>query len=138
MGSILVVEPDPDISADWLTALEAAGHAVVTVPALRDALPSVSEGGIDVIVIDAHATVGIIEAAKKISDLPDAPPIILASGLIDAPVISARIGAAQFLPTPCEPDELVAVVNRVLGHVRPVLVVEDEPTGPARLPASSR
>lgn len=138
MGSILVVEPDPDIGADWLYALEAAGHAVVTVTALRDALPSVSEGGIDVIVIDAHATIGIIDAARKISELPDAPPIILASGLTDAPVISARIGAAQFLPTPCEPDELVAVVNRVLGHVRPVLVVEDEPTGPARLPASSR
>lgn len=99
--------------------------------AMREALPLIREGGIDAIVIDAYdPCVGVIELARSIEALPDAPPIILVSGSPEAPELSARIGAAVFLPKPCEPSELVASVNRLLGALRPVLVVEDEPTGP--------
>jgi DNA-binding NtrC family response regulator len=139
VGSILLVEPEPTISDAWASGLEAAGHSVIVVVSLREALTQVGSGGIDVVVIDAYgALTGVVELARNIEALPDAPPLILASSSPAAPEISARIGAAHFLPTPCEPAEVVEIVNRVLGHVRPVLVVDDEPTGPARHPASSR
>ncbi len=151
MGSILVVESEPDIATAWSGALEAAGHSVVVVAALREALVQVGAGGIDVVLIDAYgdaygdahgsdsrALAGVVELARNIEALPDAPPIVLASGSPAAPEISARIGAAYFVPTPCDPSEIVDVVTRVLGSLRPVLIVDDEPTGPARHPASTR
>jgi DNA-binding NtrC family response regulator len=95
-----------------------------------DVLPLIREGGIDVVIIDTYnPRVGIVELARAIEAITDAPPIVLVSGSPDAPEISARAGAAAFLPKPCEPSELVAAVSRLLGHVRPVLVVADDPSG---------
>jgi two-component system catabolic regulation response regulator CreB len=133
VGSILLVESDPDTSDELSSTLGAAGHSVLTASLARDALALIREGGIDVIVIDTYdPRAGVVELARSIEALPDAPPVILISGSPDAPEISARIGAASFLPKPCEPGELVAAVNRLLGELRPIRTFEDEPTGPSR------
>lgn len=133
VGSILLVEADSETCDRWSTALGAEGHAVLAATVMRDALPLIREGGIDVVVIDAYGTcAAVIELARNIDALPDAPPVILISGSPAAPETSARIGAAHFLPKPCEPDELVAVIGRLLGRHRPVRIVDDEPTGPTR------
>ena len=93
----------------------------------RDVMPLICKGGIDVIVLDAYTPrTGIVELARAIEQLPDAPPIVLVSGSPDAPEISARIGAAAFLPKPCDTSDLVTAVTRLIGHARPVLVVADD------------
>lgn len=133
VGSILLVEADPVTCDQWATAISAAGHSVLSATAMREALPLIREGGIDAVVIDAYdPRHGVMELARSIEALPDAPPIILVSGSPAAPEMSARIGAAAFLPKPCEPSELVALVNRLIGALRPVRAFEDEPTGPTR------
>jgi CheY-like chemotaxis protein len=133
VGSILLVEADPVICDQWVAALSEAGHSVLVARAAREALPVIREGGIDAVFIDAlDPRVGIIELARSIEALPDAPPIVLISGSPEAPEISARIGAVAFLPMPFEPSELVAVANRLVGALRPVRIVEDDPTGPSR------
>lgn len=133
MGSILLVESDPDTCEHWSSGLVAAGHVVIAASAMREVLPLIREGGIDVVVIDTYdPRAGIVELARSIEALPDAPPVVLVSGSPDAPEISARIGAATFLPKPCEVSELVAAVARLLGELRPVRSFEDEPTGPSR------
>ncbi len=115
----------------WSTAVSAAGHAVLAAPSMKDALPLIRDGGIDAVVIDAHdPRIGVVELARSIEALPDGPPIILLSGSPAAPEISARIGVAAFLPKPCDASDVVAVVNRLLGQLRPVRMIEDEPTGP--------
>lgn len=130
MGSILLVESDPVTAEEWAGVLRGRGHEVVTTAAQRDVVPLIREGGIDVVILDAYnPRAGIVELGRAIEALVDAPPIVLVSGSPDAPEISARIGAAAFVPKPCEPSELLAVVTRILGHVRPVLVVADEPHG---------
>ena len=117
----------------WATAISAAGHSVLSAAVMREALPMIREGGIDAVVIDVFdPRHGVIELARGIEALPDAPPIILVSSSPAAPEMSARIGASAFLPKPCEPAELVALVNRLLGTLRPVRAFEDEPTGPSR------
>ncbi len=117
----------------WAIALTNAGHSVLTALTMRDALPVICDGGIDVVVIDAYdPRVGVIELARAIAALPDAPPVVLVSGSPLAPEISARIGAATFLPKPCEPSELVHAVGRLVGDHRPVQVFDDEPTGATR------
>ena len=99
----------------------------------REVLPVILEGGIEAVVLDAYdPRIGITDLAKKIAALPDAPPLVLISGSPFAPEISARIGAATFLMKPCDPAEVVAAANRLVGEVRPVRIIEDDPTGRSR------
>jgi DNA-binding NtrC family response regulator len=131
VGSILLVEPDTFTSDEWAAAIDAAGHSVLTASRMRDALRLIREGGIDVVVIDLYdARAGVAELARSMAALPDAPPIVLISGSPAAPTLSARIGAASFLPKPCEPSEVVTAVTRLLGRLRPVRIIEDDPGFP--------
>ncbi|HVK83597.1 MAG TPA: response regulator [Kofleriaceae bacterium] len=131
MGSILLVEADSVIGEQWSAALTAEGHAVFIATTMRDVLPVIREGGIDVVVIDAYdPRAGVVELARSIEAVPDAPPLILVSGSPSAPEISARIGAAAFLTKPCDLADLMASVSRVSGAVRPVLVPDDDLSGP--------
>lgn len=99
----------------------------------------VRDGGIDVVVIDVYdPRAGIVELARSLDALPDAPPIVLASESPAAPIISVRIGAAAFVPKPCEPSELVTAVSRLLGRPRPVFGIDEEPTDATRRPPISQ
>ena len=132
MGSILLVESDLATSDAWSAAIAASGHAVLTASGLREALAVVRDGGFDVVVIDVYdPSAGIVELALGMNALPDAPPIILVSESPAAPWVSVRIGAATFVPKPCDPDEVINAVNRLLWRVRPLPIadlVDDEPT----------
>ena len=137
MGSVLLVESDPETRERLGSFLRDAGHEVVVAVTSHDAFLRTSEGGIDVIVVDAYdPRGGTVELARSLNTLPDAPPIILVSSSPEAPEISARIGAAAFLAKPCDPADLVAAVARSTGQARPVRIfddfADDEPTGPAR------
>src|SRR5262245_40094448 len=137
MGTVLVVQPDPDVSNAWQAALSADGHDVLGAGGVREALGHIKEGGIDIVVIDAYdgrdTRSGITELVSALEHIPDPPPLILVSGLPNAPDLSARIGAAGFVPKPCEPEDVATEVARVTGSgVRPVLPIDDEPTGPRR------
>ena len=133
MGSILLVEADVTTSEEWQAAITSAGHEVITASGMREALKLVREGGIDVVVIDCYdPRAGVVELARGMEALPDAPSIVLVSGSPAAPEISARIGAATFLPKPCETSEVVTAVDQLLGRLRPVRFLDDEPTGPTR------
>ena len=133
MGSVLLVETDQETSERWARELGIAGHAVV-LATLLEAPVILREGGIDVVVIDCYdRCTGVLELARDIEQLPDAPPIVLVSNSPVAPEVSVRIGAAAFLPKPCETAELVSIIKRLLGKLRPVRSFEDEPTGRTQL-----
>ena len=134
MGSILIVESDPDTRDRLGGALRDAKHEVLVAMTMSDAFLRLGEGGIDVVLIDSFdPRVGVVELVKNLNTLPDTPPVVLVSGSPFAPEISARIGAAAFVPKPVEPSELVAVIERLVGTLRPVQSFDDdEPTGPAR------
>jgi CheY-like chemotaxis protein len=131
VGSVLLVETEPETS-DRIAG-ELTGHGVYTA-GFRDAPELLREGGIDVVVIDCYdQCVGVVELARTIESLPDAPPIVLISSSPNAPEVSVRIGAAAFLAKPFELSELVQVVARLLGKLHPVRTFEDEPTGRTQL-----
>jgi DNA-binding NtrC family response regulator len=137
VGSILIIEADPDTRDRLGNALRGAQHEVLLAVTMNEAVLRLGEGGIDVVVIDSYdPRVGVVELARNMNALPDSPPIVLVSGSPFAPEISARIGAAAFVPKPVDTAELVAVIDRIAGQLRPVRTIEDfnddEPTGPAR------
>jgi DNA-binding NtrC family response regulator len=111
-----------------------AGHEVLLAVTVREAFLRISEGGIDAVVVDSYdPRIGVTELAKNMNALPDAPPLLLVSASPHAPEVSARIGAAAFVAKPVDIVELISVVTRVVGEVRPVRSFEDEdPTGPLR------
>jgi DNA-binding NtrC family response regulator len=128
MGSILLVEADTTTSEAWSSAIAASGHSVLTASGMREALMMVRDGGIDAIVIDTYdPRAGLVELAQHMNALPDAPPIILISESPAAPAVSVRIGAAAFLAKPCEPDEVVWAIGRLLWRVRPLAIIDEEP-----------
>jgi DNA-binding response OmpR family regulator len=129
VGSILLVEAEPDARDQLGSAIKESGHEAVLASSIREAFALISEGGIDVVVIDSNDPRGsVVELARSMQALPDAPPLVLVSSSPSAPEISARIGAAVFLTKPYDRPELIAVLNRLLGELRPVRIVEDEPT----------
>jgi DNA-binding response OmpR family regulator len=129
VDSILLVEADTTISDEWAAEVAASGHSVLTASGMREALDLIREGGIDVVVIDVYdSRAGVMELARGMEALPDAPPILLISGSPAAPEISVRIGAAMFLPKPCEPSEVVTAIGQLLGRLRPVWLIDEEPT----------
>nr|HEX4313986.1 response regulator [Kofleriaceae bacterium] len=137
MGSILLVEADPETRGVWGEALRSDAHDLAIAGTTREALEMVREGGIDVVVIDCYdPRVGVLELARNLEALPDAPPVVLVSSSPFAPDISVRIGAAAFVAKPCDPSEVGEAAHRLLGDVRPVRMVpvesavDDEPTGP--------
>ena len=134
MGSILLVESDAETRDRLGSAMREAGHEVIIAITLREAYLRISEGGIDAVVVDSYdPRAGVVDLARSMNALPDAPPLVLVSPSPYAPEISARISAVAFLPKPLEPSELVTVIERITGDVRPVRNFEDEdPTGPVR------
>ena len=160
MGSILLVESDPDTRDRLGSAMRDAGHEVLNAVNHRETFLRISEGGIDAVVIDSYdPRAGIVELAQQIDALPDAPPVVLVSASPHAPEISARMGAAAFMPKPCDPQDLVQLLARLVGEVRPVRHIEqsapnslddlvppggddafprdDDPTGPVRISSLS-
>jgi DNA-binding response OmpR family regulator len=128
MGSILLVEAEQQCDRSE-AAVRRAGHDVVVAISARDAFSRTSEGGIDAIVVDGEPAVAV-ELARMLHALPDPPPLVLVSSSPAAPEISARVGAAGFLPKPFEGAELVAIIARYVAP-RPVRMFEpgdDEPT----------
>jgi two-component system response regulator PilR (NtrC family) len=134
-------EADREKRAPLDGALDDGNHEVIVSGSVADAIQRLAEGGIDVVVIDAYDPRGsAVELARHMEALPDTPPIVLVSGSPHAPEISARIGAAAFVPKPVDLLELAAIVNRLAGQARPVRIIDDasaefedeDPTGPAR------
>ena len=132
MSTVLVLQADPALVDVWRVALESSGHDVLASFSAASCAAHARDGGVDVIVVDAdRAELDILLA--RLDRLPDIPPLVLVSDSPEAPDLSAHIGAAAFLPKPCSPGELDAVVTRVAGHA-PLGDITDEPTRPRRVP----
>jgi DNA-binding NtrC family response regulator len=131
VAAILIVDADPTERDLFRVALESRGHAVIVAGGAIDAIERLREGGID-LVIHHHQDPGQTRAlAEGLERLPDAPPFVMISGAIDAPTLSARLGAAAFVAHPCGVDDLIAPVDQVLlSRYSVPKALEEIPTRP--------
>jgi DNA-binding NtrC family response regulator len=128
VSTVLVLIPDPFAADGWTKQLEAQGMTVLTARGVRDGLLRVREGGIDAVVLDiVKPDPAIHDFVYELNRLPDAPPFILVSSSPKAPEVSARLGAAAFLPKPCTATDLAETIRRVNARR-----LDDEPTQPRR------
>lgn len=104
---------------------------MISAQGVSDGISRVREGGIDVIFVDYWDSYsGLSDFVSELNRLPDPPPFVLISDSPRAPEISARLGAAVFLPKPCASEDIIAVAQR-FGSVRGISSeFEDESTEP--------
>jgi DNA-binding response OmpR family regulator len=133
VGTILVVQADPVLRAEWTELMRRRGHAVLEAGDIGVGVGHAREGGIDVVVLDS---VDPSRSAKALIDelqrLPEPPPLILVSSSPTAPEQSAHLGAVAFVPKPCLAEDVVFAVDGVVS-ARPRGFDDDEPTGRRRL-----
>ena len=82
---------------------------------------------IEILVVDYEVAGGIGPLAEALPLLRDAPPLILVGAAVEAPAVSAHLGAAAFVLKPCGGAELAMVVT----HQAPTpFPMEEAPTTP--------
>lgn len=134
MANLLFVAATCENSSSWRNLWSGFGHDVVVLDSIDSAVHHLREGGIDLIILDTHDSLGSMsQLLASMNRLVDAPPLLLISDSPTAPEISARIGAAGFLPKPCEGSEVLREINRLVGPPRANFTMEDEPTDQHRV-----
>ena len=130
MAAVLVVDPDLRQQAALSATLASAGYAPLGAANAAAGVERLREGGIDLAVIHYTEGVQIDVFVNGLERLPDPPPFLLLSGAVDAPAMSARYGAAEFVASPCQAEDLLAVVGRVLAQRNTPSEFEEVPTRP--------
>jgi len=113
---ILVVDDDKAIRQLYRAALMLAGFAVDTAEDGVGALRRIDEACPDLIVLDLHLP--LIDGLTVLSEVranseTSSVPVIVVTG---ADFQHAVTDASALLHKPCEPEELIAVIER---HLRP-------------------
>ena len=130
MAAVLVIEPDPRQHKPLQSTLSAAGYDPLFAQNAAAGIERLREGGIDLAIIHYSEGVQLETFVNGLQRLPDPPPFLLLSGAVDAPAMSARFGAAEFVASPCGDEELLAVVRRVLAQRTTPSEFEEVPTRP--------
>ncbi|MEM1417128.1 MAG: sigma-54 dependent transcriptional regulator, partial [Myxococcota bacterium] len=116
MSNILVVEDEAVIRGELARVLRREGYevtAVEDVPAARDARPA----AFDLVLTDLHLPGASGDAL--LDETPGTPVVVMtAFGSVRTAVEAMKRGAADYISKPFDPDELLLMVERVLGRKR--------------------
>ncbi len=121
MARVLVLELDPVFAAVIEDRLLIAGHEseLVSDPAL--AVSTVTEGRADVLIMEldlpAVSGVEIVRQLRRQPETRSLPILALSSSSSSADRIEAlRAGVDDFLARPCDPEELMLRLDRIVGR----------------------
>jgi CheY-like chemotaxis protein len=117
MALILVVEDEGYVKNFIGDALEVGGHEVVLTGSAREAFFLCEKRAFDLIITDiAMPEMDGFELIPALRASHSQLPILAISGAFeDALRIAERLGAAGTLKKPFGPDELFAMVDKILG-----------------------
>ena len=119
MGTILIVDDDPQLRQSFKKLLVEEGHTVATAPNGEAALElvQVNADRYDLVITDqTMPRMSGLQLAEQIGRMSAAPPVVLYTGYADA-VDSAKLSAAGvkgLVHKPLEPGELHAVIANYL------------------------
>lgn len=133
MPLVLLVEDDYAVRAAMTRALRHNGHVVSAVGSALDALRAVTEGSIDLVVLDLGLPdLHGFEALRLLRAVSDAPVIVATAQGDERSVVQLlNAGADDYLIKPFSSDHLAARVGAVLRRTRtapvesPPMVVGD-------------
>ena len=114
--NILVVDDEPNIRKTLAVCLEARGHRVTAVGSPKDAMEEAALRVFDLAFVDLR--LGTESGMDLISLLRAACPwlkivVITAYASIDTAIEAIRRGAADYIPKPFKPDQVLLVTERI-------------------------
>ena len=122
-ATILIADDDPLLQALLHHKLSAAGYEIVAVGDGAAVLECIRKVKPDIVVLDAMMPVmDGFETLRRIKTDPElaATPVVMLTAMRrDADIVEAlRLGAADYLPKPFSPDELVLRLRRLIPPTR--------------------
>jgi DNA-binding NtrC family response regulator len=114
---ILLVEDEPNMVRTLTKILERRGLEVVTAANGRDALTRIDAEPVDVMVTDLNMPVmDGLSLLREIKEHPQRPAVVVLTGYgtVQSAVEAMKLGAADYLIKPCNPEELLIVLERQL------------------------
>ena len=116
---ILVVDDNSIVLDSCRLVLEAEGFEVRLVPSVDQALEAMNDDDFDLLLIDVKMPErdGMVLMGEVKQTWPDIPVIVM-SGYPTTETIcdAARMGAANFIPKPFTPDELIEALRQVIRN----------------------
>ena len=116
--NILVVDDEANIRRTLSVCLESEGHRAVAVSNFQDALSEASQKSFDIAFVDLR--LGAADGMDLIPRLLASTPwlkiiVITAYSSIETAVEAMRRGAADYIPKPFTPSQVIMAVNKVAG-----------------------
>ena len=114
---VLIADPDPDLQRTITAALsqerdmEAAGFSsggTETLSQIQSLRP-------DVVLLElVQPRLDGLSVLRRIAEAESAPPVVVLTGFVNAAIVAecARLGAAYFIPKPCDPEALLQCLRQ--------------------------
>ncbi|MBN1936829.1 MAG: response regulator transcription factor [Anaerolineae bacterium] len=118
---ILLVDDEPSLRLFLADELRLYGYQVTALSSGEKALTWLGQNQADVLILDLQMTgMNGLQVMAELENQPLPPAIIMltAHGSLDAAVAAMRRGGCDFLSKPCQPDELLAAIERGLAQRR--------------------
>lgn len=118
---ILIVDDEDIVLRSCLRILADGGHKIDIAPNGGEALRKVEANRYDLIIIDVMMPqLGGLEVLRQVKATRPDVAVIMMTGLsqVDTALQAKRLGAADYIPKPFEPDELKRAVDRALATRR--------------------
>jgi DNA-binding NtrC family response regulator len=119
-GTVIIVDDDVDLREVLVSALQRRGFTTTGVMHIDDALASLRDDDIDVIVADVNLSggeSGLALCQRVAESRPDVPVVVMtAQQSFDVAVSALRAGAYDFVAKPVTADALALVITRALRH----------------------
>ena len=121
VGSILLVEDDPDLAELITSYLQSQNFAVAVSGSVSAALHSLKGISFDLVLLDVNLPDGNgLEVLQTLSAVPDGPKVVVMTGARTSETIleAIRYGAHCFIPKPFKMDDLIEVVECAIKAAR--------------------
>jgi two-component system, NtrC family, response regulator AtoC len=116
MARILVVEDEVVVRSELKRLLQRSDHTVVEAGNVREALEA-HLAAFDLIISDLRLPGAL--GTELISQAEDVPVLIMTSyASVRSAVEAMKLGAADYISKPFDPDELLLLVDKLLGQAR--------------------
>ncbi|HAY21502.1 MAG TPA: Fis family transcriptional regulator, partial [Desulfobacterales bacterium] len=117
MGTILIVDDDPQLRQSFEKLLLDEGHAVLTAPDGEAALTLIRQAPPDLVIMDVRMPgMSGLEAFKTMHDLEPKLPVVImtAFGTTETAIEATKLGAYDYILKPFEIPDILVIIGQAL------------------------